>query len=119
MSDLIEIRKLRVSTYVGVPDQERAAPQELLLTVVMTPEAGFDSLQDDIANTVDYYTVACELTALAAEKPRRLIETLAVDVADHVLRHHQVRRVDILVEKFILPETECVAVRVTRDKASL
>jgi len=42
-----------------------------------------------------------------------------VDVADHVLRHHQVRRVDILVEKFILPETECVAVRVTRDKASL
>jgi FolB domain-containing protein len=115
-SDTIEIRKLRVTTHIGVPDEERAKPQELLLSVVMTPSSGFDDLDDDIAWTVDYYAVAQELQALAAERPRCLIETLATDCASHLLEKHPLRRVDILVEKFVLPDTECVAVRVVREK---
>ena len=118
MTDTIEIRKLRVTTHIGVPDEERAAPQELLLSIVMTPQASFRHLGDDINQTVDYYAVSLELEALAAEKPRKLIETLAADVADHLLSHHPLRRVDVLVEKFILPNTECVAVRTVRDKGA-
>jgi dihydroneopterin aldolase len=115
-ADTIEIRKLRVSTHIGVPDEERVEPQELRLSVVMTPSSGFDDLDDDIAWTVDYYAVAKELQALAAERPRCLIETLALDCARHLLEKHPLRRVEIVVEKFILPDTECVAVRVVREK---
>jgi dihydroneopterin aldolase len=114
--DTIEIRKLRVSTHIGVPDAERAEPQELLVSVVMSPVSGFEDLDDDIAWTVDYYAVAQELKALAAERPRCLIETLALDFARHLLEKHPLRRVEILVEKFILPDTECVAVRVVRER---
>ncbi|MGC4014638.1 MAG: dihydroneopterin aldolase [Luteolibacter sp.] len=116
MSDTIEIRKLRISTHIGVPDEERAEPQVVLLTIVMTPETAFRGLADDIARTVDYYAVSLELEALAAATPRKLIETLAADVADHLLGNHPLRRVDVMVEKFILPNTECVAVRTVRDK---
>lgn len=118
MTDTIEIRKLRITTQIGVPDEERAEPQELLLSIVMTPETAFRDLGDDIAQTVDYYAVSLELEALAAEKPRKLIETLAADVADHLLSRHPLRRVDVLVEKFILPNTECVAVRTVREKVA-
>ena len=50
-------------------------------TVTMTPSQGFDGLADEISRTVDYYQVSLEIEALAASRPRRLIETLATDIA--------------------------------------
>lgn len=116
-ADLIEIRRLRVTGHVGVPDEELASPQQLDLSIVMQPLDSFEGLCDDIQRTVDYHAVALEVEALAAARPRRLIETLAVDVAAHLLRKHPLRRVEVLVEKYILPNTECVAVRVVRERA--
>lgn len=114
--DTIEIRRLRVSTFIGVPDQERAVPQTLLVTVRMTPSQGFDGLADEISRTVDYYAVSQEIEALAAARPRRLIETLAVDIAGHLLGNHPLARVAISIEKHILPNTECVAVQIERSR---
>lgn len=114
-SDFIEIRKLRVTANVGVPDEELASAQTLEISIVMTPQVAFEELGDEIARTVDYHAVALEIQAIADARPRRLIETLAVDLARILLEHHPLRRIEVLVEKFILPDTECVAVRVVRD----
>ncbi|MBX3743578.1 MAG: dihydroneopterin aldolase [Akkermansiaceae bacterium] len=114
--DQIEIRRLKVSAHIGVPDEERAEAQTLLLTIRMTPSRSFDDLADDISRTTDYYAVSLEIEALAAEKPRRLIETLAVEVAEHLLTHHPLERVAVSIEKHILPNTECVAVHVERGR---
>ncbi len=118
MHDTIEIRRLRVSTHIGVPDEERAAPQTLLVTIRMTPSRGFDGLADEISRTIDYYAVSREIETLAAARPRRLIETLATDIADHLLGNHPLRHVAISIEKHILPNTECVAVHLERDRLS-
>ena len=115
--DTIEIRRLRVATHIGVPDAERADAQTLWLTVRMTPSQGFDGLADDVSRTVDYHTVALGLQALAAAKPRRLIETLAVEAADWLLANHPLQSVAVSIEKHILPDTECVAVHLTRSRA--
>lgn len=114
--DTIEIRRLRVSTHIGVPDSEQAAPQELWITIRMTPSEGFDGLADDIFRTIDYYQVSLEIEALAAARPRRLIETLATDIAAHLLAHHPLVHVAISIEKHILPNTECVAVHLERSR---
>lgn len=114
--DTIEIRRLRVTTHIGVPDEERAAPQTLWITLRMVPLHGFEGLADEISNTVDYYAVSLEIEALAAGRPRKLIETLAVDIAGHLLGNHPLRRVDVSIEKHILPNTECVAVHLTRER---
>lgn len=116
MPDTIEIRRLRVSAHIGVPDDERAAPQPLLVTVRMVPAQGFDGLADDISRTVDYHAVALEIQALAAARPRRLIETLARETADHLLSRHPLARIAVTIEKHILPDTECVAVHLEREK---
>lgn len=112
--DTIEIRRLRVVTHIGVPDDERSAPQTLFVTVRMTPSQGFDGLADEISRTIDYYAVSLEIEALAAAHPRRLIETLALDVVHHLLGNHPLAGVAISIEKHILPNTECVAVHVER-----
>ena len=114
--DTIEIRRLRVDTHIGVPDEERAESQSLWITVEMIPSQGFVGLADEISHTVDYYAVAQEIRALAAARPRRLIETLAMETADHLLSSHPLASVRVCVEKRILPDTDCVAVRIERRR---
>ena len=116
MSDTIEIRRLRVSTHIGVPDDERTTPQVLLVTIRLTPSQGFDGLADEISSTIDYYQVSLEIQALAAARPRRLIETLAVEIAGHLLENHPLAHVAVSIEKHILPDTECVAVHLERRR---
>jgi dihydroneopterin aldolase len=114
--DTIEIRRLQVSTRIGVPDEERAAAQMLLVTVRMVPGQNFDGLADEISRTIDYHAVALEIQALAASRPRNLIETLAVEIADMLLDKHPLKRVAVTIEKHILPDTECVAVHLERER---
>lgn len=114
--DVIEIRRLRVSTHIGVPDEEQANAQDLFITLRMTPSQGFDGLADEISRTVDYHAVSLEIEALAAARPRRLIETLAVETASHLLENHPLAHVAVTIEKHILPNTECVAVHVERSR---
>ncbi len=115
--DTIEIRRLRVSTLIGVPDDERGVAQTLLVTVKMAPSQGFGVLADEISRTVDYHQISLEIEALAAARPRRLIETLATDIAGHLLASHPLQYVAITIEKHILPNTECVAVHIEREKS--
>ena len=114
-SDRIEIRRLQISTFIGVPDDERATPQTLFATIQMFPSQGFQGLADEIFNTVDYHAVAQEIVALAAIRPRQLIETLAVEIADHLLRNHPLKQVAVSIEKHILPNTEWIAVHIERS----
>ena len=114
--DTIEIRRLRVSTLIGVPDDERSVSQTLWVTVKMTPSQGFEGLADEISRTIDYYQVSLEIESLAAARPRRLIETLATDIAGQLLGNHPLARVAITIEKHILPNTECVAVHIERGR---
>ena len=114
--DVIEIRRLRVATLIGVPDEERAASQDLFITIRLTPSQGFDRLADDITRTIDYAAVALEIEALASRKPRNLIETLAIEIAAYLLGNHPLKHVAVSIEKHILPNTECVAVHIERAR---
>jgi len=114
--DTIEIRRLLVTTRIGVPDTERAEAQSLWLTVRMVPAQNFDRLADNLAHTIDYQSVAREIQQLAGAQPRKLIETLAVETANFLLANHPLRSVAVTVEKHILPDTECVAVHVLRER---
>jgi len=115
-ADTIEIRRLRVLSHIGVPELERATPQALFITLRLVPSRGFEGLADDLARTVDYALVAQQIEALAAARPRRLIETLAVEIAELLLALHPLARVAVTVEKSILPNTECVAVHLERSR---
>lgn len=117
MNDTIEIADLEVFYRVGVPDAERAAPQRLLLTLEMERDVSGAAAADDLRRTIDYHAVSRRLLALGEGREWRLIETLAVDIAELVLREYGAERVRVGVKKFILPETRHVGVRVERSRA--
>ena len=113
-ADEIRLSGLKLSTHIGVPDEERAGSQMLEADVIMRLSSRFEAMQDDISTTIDYAAVAARLQQIAAGKPRCLIETLAAELAECVLREFGAAGVTIDLRKRILPDTDHVAARVVR-----
>jgi dihydroneopterin aldolase len=114
--DRIEIRELELTAHIGVPDEERAAPQRLTVSLVLEVARDFRDLGDDLGKTVDYFAVSERVKALATARPRKLIETLAEEIAAQVLEEFAVAAVEVELRKFILPDTAHVAVRLRRER---
>ena len=116
--DQIFIRGQKVSCHIGVPDQERSEPQELIIHTRFSSSASSKTLEDDIDQTIDYHAVYLRIDEVASSQPRKLIETLAEDLAAMILSEFSVTEVSVEIEKFILPNTQCVGVAITRSKVS-
>ncbi|MFZ0615659.1 MAG: dihydroneopterin aldolase [Chthoniobacterales bacterium] len=112
---IIEIRGLELKARVGVPDGERAYPQRLLFDLKFTATDQSPDLGDEISLTVDYHAVALRVEAIVEERPRKLIETLADDIAAGLLREFELSWIEITVRKFILPNAEWVSVTIRRE----
>jgi phosphoglycolate phosphatase len=113
--DCIQINGLEVPIRIGVGDDERAHPQNLIFDVLL--ETAFADVGDDITRTTDYAAVAGWITAECARREVRLLETLTEELADGLLAHFpRVTSVTLDIRKFILPETESVAVRIRRSR---
>jgi FolB domain-containing protein len=110
--DLIAIRDLTVFFNIGVPDGERAQPQRLLLTVEM--ERDFSRVGDALDRTIDYQAVSRRLLDFGRGRSWKLIETLAVELAEMILREFKPARVTVEVKKFVIPEASHVSARATR-----
>ena len=113
MSDRIVIRGLELESHIGVPAEERVEAQRL--RVHLTLHVGSFPMKDEIEGTVDYKEVADRVRDLAGKGERQLIERLAQEIADLVLKEFAVRKVRVELEKFILAETDWVGVVIKRS----
>jgi len=116
MSDRIHIKGLRVVTRVGVPEEERALPQSVSVNAAITLRRSFKGFGDRIEDTLDYDRVSRRLREVAADGERRLIETLAEELAAAVVAFDGVCAVTLEVEKFILADCDRVSVEITRAR---
>ena len=113
-TDKISIVDLEVFYRVGVPDAERAQPQRLLLTVELESDFTAAAKSDGIADTIDYYAVTQRLLQFGEGREWKLIEKLASDIADTVLKEFKPQSVFVEVKKFIIPEARYVSVSLLR-----
>lgn len=112
--DEIHLHGLDLPVQIGVPDEERAAWQTLQAHITLHLPARFEALGDDLSRTVDYSAVALRLRAVAAERPRQLIETLAAEMAACILNEFSVNKVSLTLQKRILPGCDHVSVKLVR-----
>lgn len=115
-NDAIIIRGLELPVCIGVPDAERSAWQVITADVTLTLQRGFDSMPDHLPETVDYEAVANQIKALAATRPRKLLETLASEIVSALLVHPAISSVEVELRKRILPGVDHVAVKMKRER---
>jgi FolB domain-containing protein len=114
--DTIVIKDLGVLCRVGVPDEERAKPQRLLITIEMGADFSRAAATDDIQHTINYFDVSRRAIALCQTQPYRLIEKLAEDLARMVLNEFGAKTASVEVKKFILSDARYVSVRLSRSR---
>ena len=117
MDDQIHIHQLEVFAHIGVPDEERASAQRLIISLTLWPGRSMRDLGDDIACAVNYAAVCDEVKEFVGQRKDKLIETLANALALHLLEVFEIRRIAIELRKYILPEVEFVSVTVTRERS--
>jgi len=112
--DKITIHDLEVSYRVGVPDQERAAPQRLLLVIELTKDFGGAAAADDLSLTINYSALTQRLLRFGDGRSWKLIETLATEIAEMILAEFRPESVSVEVKKFVIPQARYVSVRTSR-----
>jgi dihydroneopterin aldolase len=112
--DEIHIEQLEISARIGVPEQERASPQRLTVSISFWPYQQTRDLADKIAQTVNYSAVAEEAKNFVRDQSVSLIETLAHRLAEHLLKTFAIQKVTVEVRKFALPDAQYVSATVTR-----
>ncbi|NNN08080.1 MAG: dihydroneopterin aldolase [Acidimicrobiaceae bacterium] len=85
MSDVIEIRGLRVSAIVGVLPEERDREQPLVIDLDLERPFGASATSDDVASTTNYAVVLALVESIVIEGRFQLLETLAHRAARAVL----------------------------------
>jgi 7,8-dihydroneopterin aldolase/epimerase/oxygenase len=106
----ISIVDLEVFYCVGVPEEERARPQRLLLTIEMQFDFSTAAKTDSITDTVDYFAVSQRLLKFGEGKSWRLIEKLAADIRKMILSEFKPGNVSVEVKKFPIRQARYVSV---------
>ena len=112
--DRIHIEQLEISTRIGVPEQERAAPQRLTVSISFWPDQQTRDVADNIHKAVNYSAVAEETKSFVCDQSVNLIETLADLLAAHLLKTFPIQKVTVELRKFPLQDAKYVSATVTR-----
>lgn len=112
--DAIRVTDLEVFFHIGVPAEERAKPQRLLISIEMERNLRFAGVSDDLSKTTDYFAVVQRVLGLGQGREWKLIEALAEEIATIVLKEFEARSVVVEVKKFIIPQAQSVSVKIYR-----
>jgi FolB domain-containing protein len=97
--DQILINDLLVRGVIGISEREREHPQDILVNAVLFTDISTAGRSDNIADCVNYSTVAKKLFAHAEKAQRYTVEALASELAAICLQEPGVLGVRIRVEK--------------------
>jgi dihydroneopterin aldolase len=99
MADRIELRGLTVRGRHGVFDHERADGQDFVVDITVWIDLAVAAATDDLADTFDYGVLAARAAAVVAGPARNLIETVAGEIAQDVMKDERVHAVEVTVHK--------------------
>lgn len=99
MADRIELRGLMVRGRHGVFDHERADGQDFVVDITLWIDLVDAAASGDLADTYDYGVLAQRAAAIIAGPARNLIETVAGEIAEDVMKDRRVHAVEVTVHK--------------------
>lgn len=100
MADRITLTGLRVRGNHGVFDHEKRDGQDFVVDVTVWLELAEAASSDDLKNTLDYGALATRVAAIVGGPSRDLIETVATDTAEDIMRwDDRLHAVEVTIHK--------------------
>ncbi len=90
---------IQLLAHIGVYPREKRAPQPVSIDLELQVDLIDAAKTDALAKTTDYAALADRVLAVAAERHRHLIETLAYDIAVAMLEAPRVLSACVTVHK--------------------
>ncbi len=97
--DQVFIKDLLVRGIIGINDWERVNIQDILINIVLFADLHPAGESDDIADCVNYRTIAKKVQSHAESAKRFTVEALAADIARLCLEEPRVQKVCVRIEK--------------------
>jgi 7,8-dihydroneopterin aldolase/epimerase/oxygenase len=101
--DRISLEGIEVFAYHGVLDHERELGQRFVIDAHLELDLAAAAASDDLAETVDYGTLAGDLAAAATGERCDLLEALAGRLLDRCLADDRVVAAEVTVHKPAAP----------------
>lgn len=99
MADKIFLEQLEVPCIIGIFDWERKVKQKLLIDLEMPVDARKAAKKDSIDATLDYKGIAKRCIDFISKSKYFLIETLAEDLAQLLLKEFKLANIMVRVSK--------------------
>jgi len=116
--DKIIIKDLLLRGIVGINEDERANKQDILINLVIYSDTRPAAASDDISDAVNYRTITKRIIAHVEQSSDFLVERLAEDIAQFILRDFGVEKVIVRVEKpGALRFARSVGVEIVRERS--
>lgn len=117
--DKILIRDLAARGRIGVPEDERVRPQELLINIVLETDIRKTAETDDISYSVNYASLTKKVLSRVEEFNGLTVERLAEELAALCLTEKNAFAVTVRVEKTsIVRFVAAVGVEISRRKTA-
>ena len=97
--DKIFLNELKVDTVIGIWEWERRIRQTVVIDLEMSADIAKAAATDDVADTLNYKSVAKRIQSFVAESSFQLVETLAERIASIVRDEFDVAWVKVRVNK--------------------
>jgi FolB domain-containing protein len=97
-NDQIHIKDLLLRAIIGINEEERRNKQDVVVNITLYTDHTA-AASDDIADTVNYRTIAKQTIKLVEESQFYLVEKLALEITELCLADRRVERAVVTVEK--------------------
>ncbi len=116
--DTIFIEQLRVDTIIGVYDWEKQFKQPLYLDIEIHTDIRASAQTEDLNKTVNYKTVSDDIIEFIEANRYELLETLAEDLCQSILKSYpSIDSLTLTVKKpQAVLQANIVGIRITRPR---
>ena len=97
--DKIFLHELKVETIIGIWEWERKIRQTVIIDLEMSADIARAAATDDVADTLNYKSVAKRIQSFVADSSFQLVETLAERIAEIIRGEFGVAWVKVTVHK--------------------
>lgn len=113
--DAIFIKDFTVDCSIGVYAEEHQKPQRVIVNAAIQILPREKNTADELDTTLDYHDLLKKLKALMESRHRKLLETLAEEMAELALQHPAALAINLRLEKPDIIPGAVVGVEIYRE----